>query len=119
MIIIRKGDDTNAFGQNLLKINVKNNTDQKITKCVFQCGNIQKIFDNPEFPLFLNFTKEETERLDRNTECYLKVYDENGLCFTCNEKIVLTVLPKVVENNDGRIKQCSGQFTDDRNQCGF
>lgn len=42
--VIYKGDDTNAFGQNLLKINFTTPEDWNISKAEFRCGKIKKNF---------------------------------------------------------------------------
>ena len=41
MTTIYKGDDTNAFGENFIKIDVKNDAGYTISKCIFQCRPIQ------------------------------------------------------------------------------
>ena len=80
---IRKGDDTNAFGKNFIKINFNNPKGYVITRAEFRVGCLMKVFDNPEFPLYVNYDKEESKHLEYNNVGYLRVYDENGLRETC------------------------------------
>ena len=51
---IYKGDDTNAFGNILLSIDLVNSSNFEISKAVFQCGTITKVFNNPTFPLLIS-----------------------------------------------------------------
>ena len=105
MVSIYKGDDTNAFGQHFIKVNMKNAENYTITKCIFQCGPIQKIYKNPTFPFYIDFTKEETKKLYQNSECYLQVYDAQGLCLTCNGSLKFVAKPQVVATEHGQQRQ--------------
>lgn len=98
MADIYKGDDTNAFGQNFIRIDLVNDSNYTISKCIFQCGPIQKIYTRPQFPLYVNFSHVESERLYQTSECYLQVFDEKGLRQTCKGSLTFTARPKVVEN---------------------
>lgn len=98
MTTIYKGDDTGAFGQNFIKIDLQNNQGFTISKCIFQCGPIQKVFVRPQFPIYINFSHVESDKLHQLSECFLQVYDEKGLRQTCKGSLTFTAQPKVVEN---------------------
>ena len=82
-IAIFKGDDTDAFGNNFITITLDNPENCIISKATFVCGNIKKTFENPVFPLVVNFTSEETSKLKPINTCHLVVYDEFGRQKTC------------------------------------
>lgn len=84
MVAIYKGDDTGAFNRNFLTINLAGADDFLITKAEFRCGEVVKSFENPEFPITVNLTADETAKLQNSNTCYLAVYDENGLKKTCS-----------------------------------
>ena len=97
MTSIYKGDDTNAFGQNLLRITFTVPENKKVTKAKFICGkNVVKTFNNPVSPLLVNLTSKETELLDRYNTCYFTIYDEFGLQYTYNPNITIQTIDKVV-----------------------
>lgn len=98
MTTIYKGDDTGAFGQNFIKIELQNNPGFVISKCIFQCGPIQKVFIRPQFPIYINFSHVESDKLYQLSECYLQVFDEKGLRQTCKGSLTFTAQPKVVDN---------------------
>ena len=102
MTAIYKGDDTNAFGQNFIQINLNETAGYNISKVVFQCGPIQKVFVRPQFPIYVNFSAVESERLQQVSECYLQVFDEKGLRQTCEGTLTFTAKSKVVNNERPR-----------------
>lgn len=73
-----RGDDTSAFGGNFLTINVINETGFLINKAIWVCGEIQKVFDSPQFPLVINLNSKETKQLYNENTCYLVCFDEDG-----------------------------------------
>ena len=83
MVTIYKGDDTNAFGNNLIQINLDGADGLTISKVIFQCGTLQKTYVRPKFPIFIDFSSDETKRLDEDSVCYLQVFDEKGRRQTC------------------------------------
>ena len=83
MATIYKGDDTSAFGQNFIKINLSGLEGKYISKAIFQCGTVQLVFNRPQFPIYVNFTSEESSQLYEDAECYLQVFDEKGRRQTC------------------------------------
>lgn len=96
MTTIYKGDDTNAFGQNFIKIDLVNASGYTISKVIFQCGPIQKVFIRPQFPIYVNFSHVESQRLYQLSECYLQVFDEKGLRQTCKGTLTFTAQPQVI-----------------------
>lgn len=93
-----KGDDTIAFGGNFLTINVVNSTGVGISKAVFKCGTIIKTFKDPQFPLTINLTSEETDKLSCKNTCYLAVYDIDGNKRTCEGSFTFQTKAEVVTN---------------------
>lgn len=80
---IYRGDDTEAFGGSFITITLVNGEEITITKAVFRCGIIIKEFENPVFPLTISLSRKETLELKDENECFLAVYDSNGLKRTC------------------------------------
>ena len=78
-----RGDDTDAFGSSFITINLATSISGTISRAVFQCETIKKVFDNPVFPLSIELTSAETKGLRANNTCYLAVWDENNKKRTC------------------------------------
>ena len=79
-----KGDDSQAFGQNLLRITLSDPdgllVNHSISKCEIRFnGCVTKTFENPQFPLVINLTSEESNKLSvgKNT-AVMAVWDEDG-----------------------------------------
>lgn len=99
MASIYKGDDTNAFGQEFIKINMPKNFEGiTISKCIFQCGPIQKVYHKPQFPIYVNFSHAESKKLPQTSECYLQVFDEKGLRQTCIGTLTFTAKAQVIQD---------------------
>lgn len=96
MTTIYKGDDTNAFGQNFIKIDLTGAEGYTISKVIFQCGPIQKVYTRPQFPIYVNFNHNESNRLQQNSVCYLQIFDEKGRRQTCEGTLSFTAKTKVV-----------------------
>lgn len=96
MTTMFKGDDTDAFGQNFIKISLKGAEGQTISKVIFQCGPIQKVYTRPTFPIYVNFTHNESSRLYHESVCYLQVFDEKGKRQTCEGTLNFTAKQKVI-----------------------
>lgn len=79
-----RGDDSQAFGQNLLRITLSDPDNllerHSISKCEIRFnGCITKTFLNPEFPLIINLTSEESNKLSvGNNTAVMAVWDEEG-----------------------------------------
>lgn len=99
---IYKGDDTGAFGQNFIKIDITGVEGYIISKCIFQCGPIQKVYTRPQFPIYINFTSVESKRLNQLSECYLQLFDEKGLRQTCKGTLTFTAQPQVIADESRR-----------------
>lgn len=79
-----RGDDSQAFGQNLLRITLKDESgllnNHSISKCEIRFnGCVTKTFENPEFPLIINLTSEESDKLSvGGNKAVMAVWDELG-----------------------------------------
>lgn len=95
-----KGDDTGSFGNNFITINLDNPQGYVISKAIFVCGCIQKPFNNPTFPLRVNFDSQETQklRLGNQNVCYLVVYDSEGRQQTCQGTLTFGTKDGVINN---------------------
>ena len=100
MTTIYKGDDTNAFGQHFIRIHRPTNMDDyTISKVIFQCGPIQKVFSKPVFPIYVDFSAAESKKLNQNSVCYLQVFDERGLRQTCHGTLEFTAKAQVIKDD--------------------
>lgn len=95
---IFKGDDSGAFGNNFITINLDNPLGYPISKAIFVCGCIQKPFKNPVFPLRINLTSQETAKLRSSNVCYLVVYDSEGRQKTCQGSLTFNAQNGVINN---------------------
>ena len=95
---IYKGDDTGAFGSSFITINLDNPNDYEVSKVIFVCGCIQKSFNNPVFPLTINLSSEETEKLRSSNVCYLVAYDSQGRQKTCKGTLTFNAQNGVLPN---------------------
>ena len=74
-----QSDNTGAFGNQFITIDlVENPLNIQITKAEFIVGCLCKSYTNPVFPLRINFTPEELQKLSYVNVGYLKVYDHKG-----------------------------------------
>lgn len=95
MTLYRK-DDTNAFEQNFIEIELENAFGIEITKAEFRCGQVLKSFESPLFPLKIDLTSDETEKLSYTNTCYLAIYDEKGRKRTCEGSLTFPTKGAVV-----------------------
>lgn len=98
-IPIFKGDNTGAFGNSFITINLENPLGYEVTKAIFVCGCIQKTFENPVFPIVVNFTSEETTNLRNVNTCYLIAYDSEGRQKTCKGTLSFKAQNGVITQN--------------------
>jgi len=96
MVTLYRGDDTDAFGSSFITINLATTMEVTITRAVFQCGVIKKVFDDPVFPLQIELSTLETRMLPSNNVCYLAVWDENNKKCTCSGSLVFSTQSQVV-----------------------
>lgn len=97
--IIYKSDDTGAFGNNFITINLENPSEYPISKAIFICGCLQKTFTNPVFPLIINFSSQETKKFGGTNICYLVVYDLEGRQKTCKGTLTFKAQEGVLPQN--------------------
>ena len=102
MTNIYKGDDTGAFDQTFIRIDIQKPSDAIITKVILQCGPIQKVYANPTFPIDVNFTHNESSRLYQASVCYLQVFDSKGRRQTCEGTLSFTAKQKVIADESSR-----------------
>lgn len=96
---IFKGDNTAAFGNNFITINIDNPQEFQISKAIFVCGCIQKSFENPVFPLVINLSSQETKKLSSSNVCYFVVYDSEGRQKTCQGTLTFKAQNGVIQQN--------------------
>lgn len=95
--MIRKGDDTNAFGFSFLTVNLQGAEEYTISKAEIRIGVIIKTFENPSFPINITLSKEETSMLSEcGNKCYMAIYDTNNRKLTCEGSLTFRAAPKVV-----------------------
>lgn len=82
-----QGDNTENFNNHFLEIYIENIHQLPITKAIFQAGQLQKVYENPVFPLFVDFTEEDTKLLKFKNVGYLMVYDIKDRPVTCDGSI--------------------------------
>lgn len=95
---IYQGDNTAAFGGNFLTINISSETGvvPTITRAELKIGCVCKTFENPVFPMTINLTEEETQKLQAQNTAYLAVWDIEGRKKTCEGKLAFTTNPRRV-----------------------
>ena len=93
---LRKGDNTAAFGNTFLTIDLYNPAQIPVSKVIFSVGCIVKPFDNPEFPLRVNFNSRETRALNYINTGYLTAFDQNGNQVTCEGSITFYCINGVI-----------------------
>lgn len=102
MASINRGDNTNAFGYDFLRIYLNNPNEMYIQKAVFQINNdLEKIYYEPTFPLRINLTGAETELLDQVNTCRLALWDGNGRRRTAEGKFTFFVRENNITEPDG------------------
>ena len=97
---IFKGDDTGAFGNKFITITVKNKDLYPISKLVVVtnsgCQIPDKVFtDENNFQrelieLVINYTSEETSKLNATNTVNVVPFDMNGLHTTCPQTLTFT-----------------------------
>lgn len=91
-----RGDNSAFAGAEYIRIELENNANVTISKAEFRSGKVLKTFENPLFPLIVNFDEEESMLLDNNAIGYLAVYDELGRKRTVKGYISFKTKGKVV-----------------------
>ena len=94
---IFRGDDTGAFEQSWLQINVDIPLTWIVSKAELKIGDLPvMIFEYPEFPLMINLTSAQTLQLKDKNTCYLALYDENNLKQTLEGSYTFSTRRQVV-----------------------
>lgn len=95
---IFQGDNTAAFGGNFLiiRITTPSGIIPTISKSELKIGCIYKTFINPTFPLIVNLSENETEKLQASNTAYLAVWDNEGRKKTCVGKITFNATARRV-----------------------
>ena len=92
-----RGDDSGAFGQQLLKVEVNNPHELIISRLDIKIGDTIVIpVNNPTFPLFINLTAQQTAILKDSNKITFACYDQFGLKKTCKGYVSLKTLPRQV-----------------------
>lgn len=94
--MLYRGDDTNAFNNKFITIELENAEGLIISKAEFKCGAILKTFENPVFPIDISLTSQETLKLSQDNVCYLAIYDEQGRKRTCSGYLTFSTKREVV-----------------------
>lgn len=101
MTNIYKGDNTGAFNNTFLTINLlmpEELEEAVISKAKFKVENLPTmIFEDPVFPLQVNLTSAQTTQLKQQNTCYLAIYDEEGRKATCKGNIKFVAHDSVVD----------------------
>lgn len=103
---IYKGDDTGAFGNNFVKITVKNPLLKPISKIVFtiNAGVIVKEYtDETNFVaediiIVVNLSSDETSRLGARNVGNVLCYDMLGKRYTCRQTLTFSAVNGVICN---------------------
>lgn len=96
---IFKGDDSDAFGRNLIRVNAPKGIEEGlISKCIFQCGCYQQVIDTPTFPFYLNIPSEGSKKLSYANECYLQLFDKEGKRITLKGNLTILAEKQVVSD---------------------
>ena len=97
MSAIFRGDDTGAFGQTWLIVNVDIPNTWIVSKAELKIGNLPvKIFETPDFPLAINLTSAQTALLKDTNVCYLALYDEEDRKLTLEGSYTFTTRKQAV-----------------------
>ena len=96
MTVIFRGDDTSAFNNNFITINLENPQELIISKAIFVCGCVQKTFERPVFPLVINFSSDETIKFKPSNVCHLVVFDNEGKQKTCTGTLTFSTQSGVI-----------------------
>lgn len=96
---IYQGDNTGAFGNKLITINLRNPLNYTISKAVFVCDCLTRTYINPTFPIDINFDSKDTKKLKSINQCFLVVYDELGRQKTCRGTLTLKAQKGVLPND--------------------
>lgn len=96
-----KGDDTGAYGNNFITINLKNPLNYEVSKAQFVvnggCPHLDPV-ENPQFPMVINFTSEQTLQMRATNVGNLVTWDSQGRQKTCKGSITWDFKNGVIYN---------------------
>lgn len=96
-----KGDDTGAYGNNFITINLKNPLNYEVSKAQFVvnggCPYVPPV-ENPVFPMVINFTSEQTQQMRATNVGNLVTWDSQGRQKTCKGSITWDFKNGVINN---------------------
>ena len=108
MVAIQRGDNTRAFGSNFLRIYLNNPNHLFISKAVFHInGELEKVYENPVFPLNVNFTGEETMKLKQDNTCKLALWDDSGRRRTADGKFTFFVKENRIKEVEKEMREAA------------
>lgn len=120
MVAINRGDNTRAFGGDFLRIYLNNPNNVYISKAVFHVnGDLEKVYENPVFPLRVNFTGEETMLLQQDNTCQLALWDDSGRRRTANGKFTFFVRENQIQEPDNPDYYGDEYYDEDENSVTF
>lgn len=95
---IYRGDDTNAFGRIFLTVNATIPDGFVVSKVEIAIGKLPLfVYENPEFPLYIELTSDMTKKLEDKNNVYMKAYDNFGRGQTCKGTIVIETRDGVIQ----------------------
>ena len=96
---IYKGDDTGAFGNQFITIDINNPKGLPVTKAeVYVNGYPFRTYPMPNFPIYVNFTTEETLRFNDTNVMNMRVWDSQNRSKQCNGSLTFKCKNGVVYN---------------------
>ena len=95
-MVLRQGDNTKAFGGNFITIEIDNPLEVPISKVIFSVAFIVKPYENPQFPLRVNFNSKETCSLNYINTGYLTAFDQLGQPMACEGSITFYCINGVI-----------------------
>ena len=114
MASINRGDNTGAFGNDFLRIYLNNPNNVYITKAVFQINeDLVKTYEEPVFPLRVNFRGDETELLQQVNVCKLALWDEFGRRRTAEGKFTFMVKENNITEPDNPTYEGTEYYPDE------
>lgn len=120
MVAINRGDNTRAFGGDFLRIYLNNPNNIYISKAVFHVNHdLEKVYENPVFPLRVNFTGEETMLLRQDNTCQLALWDESGRRRTADGKFTFFVRENRIKEPDNPDYYGDEYYGEDENSVVF
>lgn len=96
---IYKGEDTDAFGQQFLTINITVPDGWVISKAELTIGKLTPIiFNSPEPPyvLHVSLNRSQTKQLERSNKARLAIFDTSGKKKILDGTVIIKTKPDIV-----------------------